>query len=59
MANKEKLNPPVPPGPDATEVDMRQFEEDKREYEQQRHEEQVAAAEKSPQVKQAESIGGN
>lgn len=55
MADKDKskaatLTPPAVPGPDATEADMRKFEEEKREYEQARHEAQVEAAEKSPQT---------
>jgi hypothetical protein len=51
MATKEKnLQPPAVPGPDATEAEMREFEQAKRDYEEQRVEEQVEAAKTSPQT---------
>lgn len=55
MATKEKkdeLTPPAIPGPDATEAEMRAFEQAKREYEEARVAEQVDAAEKSPQTQE-------
>ena len=50
MPKKDDLTPPEVPGPDATDEDMRAFEEAKREYEEARVAEQVEAAEQSPQT---------
>lgn len=50
MAKKDELTPPEVPGPDATEADMREFEEAKREYEEARAAEQKEAAATSPQT---------
>lgn len=51
MANKkDELTPPAIPGPDATEDEMREFEEAKREFEEARAAEQREAAATSPQT---------
>jgi hypothetical protein len=59
MATKDKvksvedLKPPEHPGPDATEDQVREFNEQRLEYEEQRAQLQKEAAEKSPQVQNA------
>ena len=49
----EDLTPPERPGPDATEDEVREFDRQRLEYEQQRADLQKEAAETSPQVQGA------
>ena len=49
----EDLTPPERPGPDATEDQVREFDRQRLEYEEQRAGLQKEAAEKSPQVQDA------
>ena len=57
MANKvksvEDLTPPERPGPDASEDQVREFDRQRLEYEQQRADLQKEAAETSPQTQDA------
>lgn len=55
MATKKEadLTPPERSGPDATEAEVQEFDRQRQEHEQARHEAQVETAEKSPQTQDA------